>query len=237
MSTKPIRGTRLDIGHRLSRGMVLYYLLNEGTGGNVFDSSLNGNHGTINGAIWDVDTVGSVLDFSSDYIRITDKPSIEPTRITIGALIKPDSRPSYAKIVSKDYRGDGSWADPWVSYTLSPSHSTTGKPSIDITTGGVLTTVTSPDALTNGVWYYIVGTYDGAEIKIYVNGVEKNSANKTGDIDYSGGATQDLVIGTRSPYNLGEYFDGMGGLVYIINRALLAQEIALLYQEPYAMFL
>jgi len=48
---KPVRGIRLNKSHPLARGLVGYWLLNEGSGNKVFDLSGNGKTGTINGTI------------------------------------------------------------------------------------------------------------------------------------------------------------------------------------------
>ena len=50
-NVKPPRGARLDPGHPLSRGVVGYWLFNEGVGGRVNDLSGNGNTGVWHGTL------------------------------------------------------------------------------------------------------------------------------------------------------------------------------------------
>jgi len=73
-----------------------------------------------------------------------------------------------------------------------------------------------------GVWYHIVGTYDGQHVKIYINGRLKGSSARTGAMPSNGNNT---VIGFWNT----DYFPGLIDEVRIYNRALLAEEIKNLY--------
>jgi len=37
--------------------------------------------------------------------------------------------------------------------------------------------------MTLGVWYHVAGTYDGSNVRIYINGAECGKAAQTGNID------------------------------------------------------
>ena len=69
-------------------------------------------------------------------------------------------------------------------------------------------------------WYNVVGTYDGSNMRIYVNGVLKNTRAQTGTL---GTNSTTAKIGTYegTNYNL----TGRIANVSIYNRALSAQEI------------
>ena len=79
-----------------------------------------------------------------------------------------------------------------------------------------------------GTWYNIVGTYDGANIKIYVNG------SLEGTTAYSATPAQTdqpLVIG-RWYGNYNDYYtDGKIDQVRIFNKAISATEVETLYNE------
>jgi hypothetical protein len=75
------------------------------------------------------------------------------------------------------------------------------------------------DDLALNQWYHVVGTYDGATIRVYVNGAVKSSVNWTGVV-----ASSSLIIGRASWYN-GNFFNGTIDEVMIANRSLNATEV------------
>ncbi len=81
----------------------------------------------------------------------------------------------------------------------------------------------------------VVGVYDPTvpEVRIYVNGVYKDNSN-TADATIPT-ATANVLFGRREYSGFTEPLDGWLRYVYIWNRVLSAAQIALLYQEPYAM--
>jgi hypothetical protein len=77
---------------------------------------------------------------------------------------------------------------------------------------------TSP--LTVNMWTHLAASYDGAAMRLYVNGVQVASRAQTGAIATS---TDPLQIGGDSIY--GQYFAGRIDEVRIYNRALSAAQI------------
>jgi len=76
-------------------------------------------------------------------------------------------------------------------------------------------------------WIFVVGTYDGTNMKLYVNGELKITVAKTGPMNT---ATTDLLIGTR--LNLpADTFNGKIDDIRIFDRALSLDQIQALYQE------
>ena len=75
-------------------------------------------------------------------------------------------------------------------------------------------------ALTANTWAHLAATYDGATMRLYVNGVQVASRAQTGAIATS---TNPLQIGGDSIY--GQYFAGRIDEVRIYNRALSVAEI------------
>jgi hypothetical protein len=84
---------------------------------------------------------------------------------------------------------------------------------------------TSDDVLTPGVWYHVVGTYDGSTVKLYINGqLQSDSTTVSGSI-FSGSAN--VKIGAWLPSNSttlpsGSKVDDFA----IFSRALTATEVA-----------
>ncbi|GAI38188.1 unnamed protein product, partial [marine sediment metagenome] len=90
-----------------------------------------------------------------------------------------------------------------------------------VTTGGVHSIADAGQVLAVNEWYHLAGTYDGNELKIYVNGVLKKATFVIGTITkYSGS----LNIG-RNSYWTNRLFNGAIDEMAIYNRALSEDEI------------
>lgn len=78
-----------------------------------------------------------------------------------------------------------------------------------------------------GRWYNVVGTYDGQEVRLYVNGVLEASTAYTGGLP---SPNEEYWIGTRHHGSDGPiHFDGEMTEVRIYDRALSPQEVFTLY--------
>ena len=88
-------------------------------------------------------------------------------------------------------------------------------------------TSTSPSALSTGTWYHAVGTYDGSNIRLYLNGVQATSTTQTGSLASASGA---LNIG-RDPSNTLKLWNGLIDEVKVYNRAISANEVLDLYND------
>ncbi len=80
-----------------------------------------------------------------------------------------------------------------------------------------------------GEWQYVVGTYDGAEHRLYLNGELMESRSASGPIDYDP-APYGFQIGTFIDDNEDIRFNGQITQVAIWNGALSEEEINLLYE-------
>lgn len=95
---------------------------------------------------------------------------------------------------------------------------------VDAEYGGAKQT-SSPDTLAFGTWYHVVGTYDGSQQRIYVNGIPKDTSfTLTGPVVGSAGTAR---IGEGFPVSL----NGVIGNVNIYSRALSEAEVLALYQS------
>ena len=79
-------------------------------------------------------------------------------------------------------------------------------------------------ALTLGVWYHLVGTYDGATLSHYVNGAFSNSLNYVGT-PQSGGNTRIARRWDDADNVTNNFVGGTIPIVRIYNRALTQTEI------------
>jgi hypothetical protein len=104
-------------------------------------------------------------------------------------------------------------------YTGSPSN----RPNVYISAGTSTTSqhgFAGPNPLPINTWSHLAGTYDGATLRLYVNGALVGSQAFTGSIVTSTGA---LRIGGNAVW--GEYFQGRLDDIRIYNRALGLAEI------------
>jgi hypothetical protein len=79
--------------------------------------------------------------------------------------------------------------------------------------------LSGPAALPLNTWTHVAATYDGATLRLYINGAQVSSQPHSGAIVTSTGA---LRIGGDSA---GEYFQGLLDEIRIYNRALSPSEI------------
>ena len=96
MILKPRPFRKPNPGHPLAKGLVGFWLMNEGGGNIVQDLSGNGNVGTISGAVWTPGKFGSCLDFDSavaDYItlRASNKLNLLDKNMTLCFWVKINS--------------------------------------------------------------------------------------------------------------------------------------------------
>ena len=194
-------------------GLVAAYGFGEGTGTAVADTSGNGNMGTINGATWTPSgKFGSALTFNglSARVVVNDSASLHlSTAMTLEAWVNPSTISSSWRDVI--YKGND-------IYYLEGSSTNGATPAMGGTFSPNPLYGTAPLATNN--WNHLAATYDGATMRLYVNGVQVASRAQTGNILSS---ANPLEIGGDSIY--GQYFAGMIDEVRIYNRALNAAEV------------
>ena len=79
---------------------------------------------------------------------------------------------------------------------------------------------TNEYAIAQNNWYHAVGTYDGSNVKLYVNGVLQLTTAST-----TVPTRSNLGIILMRRWDAGDYFGGHLSTVKIYNRALSASEI------------
>jgi Concanavalin A-like lectin/glucanases superfamily len=97
----------------------------------------------------------------------------------------------------------------------------------DVGNGSIAGTASWSQQLATGAWHHYAGTYDGATVRAYIDGIQVASTPFAGGaIGLSG---QNINI-ARNPGDSGDYFAGALSDVRIYGRALSASEILALYQ-------
>jgi hypothetical protein len=196
-------------------GLVAAYGFNEGTGTTTADGSQNGHTGTIVNATWaTAGKFGRALAFNgtSARVRVPNGAALQlTTRMTLEAWVKPSTVTSAWRDVI--YKGND-------NYYLEATSGSSGRPAAGGTFGGAIANLYGPAALAVNQWTHLAMTYDGATLRLYVNGVQVSNVARSGALATSKRA---LEIGGDSIY--GHYFAGTIDEVRIYNRALTAGEI------------
>ncbi len=197
------------------------------------------NDGTISGAAWtSAGMLDSALQFDGidDYVDCGNSSTLDTIdEITIELWMKPEEK---QEVCWDEYKDKGNygviakaeegilgniWSLQW-SWQLrygSPDNCSLGF-QFNGYEGDKWVTV--KQNLTPGKWYYVAGTFDGTNIKCYLNGVLKDIAQMSG-IQPSKAR---LIIGEDGWHNM---FKGTIDEIRIYRRALTAQEIAMHHKQ------
>ena len=193
-------------------------------GENNANDSVGGNIGTMTGGAYASGKVGLAFSFdgTAQYVSVPHSSTFDISgNHSIAMWVKPNALPPAGKVfqlVSKFVNGY-EYKRVYIDETGKVGYFLYG------TSGsGVL----SAASLTPGVWSHVVATYDGANMKIYINGVQDAGAAAAGDvIDSTGmvylGHNPDPVLAAgEAPFN------GLLDEVGWYNRTLSASEVSML---------
>src|SRR5262249_7431393 len=173
-----------------SPGLVAAYSFDEGAGSTVADASGNGNTGSLAGATWAFSgKYGGALSFdgTTAHVDIADSASLElSSGMTLEAWVRPAGSSSAWRDVV--YKGND-------NYCLEGTSASGGVPAAGGIIGGSYGEAYGTTALPTNTWSHLALTYDGATLRLYVNGVLVGSMAKTGAIATS---TNPLQIGGDS---------------------------------------
>jgi len=164
-----------------------------------------------------------VFDFggSNDYINVGDVTYLDgASELTLSAWVKPTSHSGNIldAILSKD--------GPTRGFHLGLATGNKFRFLVS-TTGTTVDVFNSNASYTNGKWYYLAATWDGSNMKIYINGSEDNSITTTN-------ATGTLQ-NNANPFEIGENgnyagpLDGFLSNAQIWDKALSGPEVETLY--------
>jgi len=200
------------------------WTFNDGTGA---DSSGNNNNCTLHGGVTSVDGItqlGKALQFdgSTGYLDCGNGASLNITNaITVSAWVKPNSL-QYGGILEK-----GTFSSSFGEYTLN-LEAVANKLVMYINNNSA--NVTSTGTVQIGQFSYVVGTYDGNYLKVYINGILSGTSTPyNASISISADSVR---IGDY--YSTSHFFNGTIDEVRVYNQAYTLSEIRKHYAEGLA---
>lgn len=197
--------------------VVGIWLLDEGEGDVIEDSSGNGHHGTITGILdWVEGKFGSGLKYpgnGANFASVEHRDDLDLVTYTLMAWINIADRGDWQCVVGKEEPfGIG-------NYSLFINRDAL-KPVNEFWVAGVYRGIMGKTVVTDEEWHHIAGTYDKSFMKIYVDGVMEGQMAATDDPDTTTGV---IRLGVR--INGGNAFNGILDEVALFNVALSDSEI------------
>lgn len=195
-----------------------YWRLDEPCKGPVSDLSGHGISGeTLGGvtpgqpgALHSDTGTATAFDGQSGAISLGDPTSLQPAQVSVEAWVKTTSTPNAVNtILRKRFYG----------YDLYLNAS--GQPTFSIDDSNATPwLVQGPTPVADGTWHYLVGTYDGMDVRLYVDGALVRT-RPAGTIYYQ----PDLVAIGRDGGYAGSYFTGQIDEVAIYGAALSQTQV------------
>ncbi len=197
-------------------GLVAAYGFDEGSGTTAADASGGGNTGTLSGGVgWALGKFGTAATFDgvNDLVTVPDANALDlTTAMTLETWVLPSTTTGWRTAIFKDGTGD-------LVYGLY-SNMNTNVPRAEAVIGGTSRNAVGTALLPTNQWSHLATTYDGANLRLYVNGLLVRTTAATGSITTSTGA---LRIGGNTIFS--EWFAGKLDEVRVYNRALTQTEL------------
>ena len=194
-----------------------FWNFEEGTGASSSDLSGNNNIGTLSGAGWTTGRFGYGFDMDGEnaFMTVPHSPGMYLTdAITVEVWIYPtDSAKQFNRVIEKGWDAEG-------SYILMVMNSTAY---FGLDLDGVQRGI-SGGAITNNQWHHLAGTFDGSNIRLYVNG---SLIGSTAYMKSFGNSATFYVSGAGH----NACFKGIIDEVKIYNKSLTGDEVKADYEN------
>ena len=204
-----------DMKAMVVTSLVAAYGFEEAGGGTATDASGTGNNATIEGAAHTPSgRFGQALSFDGvdDLVTVPHAAAFSGSRFTVEAWVYPTGLSGWRTAVMKEAPGGLVWG--------LYAHDNAPRPAATVNIASVDTTAPGTAALALNAWSHVAATYDGATLRLFVNGVQTSAVAITGTLTAT---TDPIRIGGNRVW--GEYFSGRIDEVRIYARALSAAEI------------
>jgi fibronectin type 3 domain-containing protein len=209
-------GVPVTVQNTAAAGLVGAWAFDEGTGTTVADQSGKGNNGTVANGTWvTTGRFNNAISFNGTSTRVTipDSATLDlTTGMTLEAWVRPSIVGNWQTAVVKEQSGN-------LVYGMY-ANTNLNRPEGEVYVNGATRVLNGTSILPTGTWSYLTATYDGANLRLYLNGAQVAQVAQTGSILTS---TQPLRIGSNAIW--GEYFNGLIDEVRVYNRALSTSEI------------
>jgi outer membrane protein assembly factor BamB len=211
----------------LSAGLIGYWQFEERPGDQVKDSSNQGNHGVLRGAVPVSGKFGKAIECTQDaLVEVPHSPVLDATKegLTVSAWVNRKEDATWNMIVSREVKEGPS------EYFGLAIVKNKALFSVD-PDGAHYRNIKTVEDMPVGEWINLAGTYDNTEFKLYVNG--KLVASATCSIPFSYQDENPVIIGGNTN-NKGktrvDCFRGRIDEVRLYYRSLTAHEVAELYE-------
>ena len=213
----------------IKEGLILHYNFDrEPIGGTITDLSGNGNDGHAVGVRWTSEghSNGAIIfGPTNSYITVTNNQALNPPQFTLSVWIKASYKDKFWRRIFDKGFGHG--------YDLTMGGDDNGKSwegqmFFEVVTAAAGTRM----QVTDGKWHHVAGTFDAAQLQIYVDG------RRVGMVPAKGKPVPtmyDLTIGqnrsnaNQATENGQASFFGVMDDVMMFNRALSADEVQALF--------
>src|SRR2546427_6497773 len=148
-------------------GMVAWWP-GEGNGNDIRGE----NNGTLVGSpTFPAGEVEHAFGFNgtSQYVSIPDSPSLRPTNLTVDAWVNPSDFSQDHAVLIKSALSNGGNDFAYGLRVLGPGPSSGHAEGRITDTGGTFASVVSTSVLSTNQFQHIAFTYDGTDLKLYVN--------------------------------------------------------------------
>ena len=205
-------------------GLVGAWLLDEGKGQTVKDSSDNGLDGKIaqGKPKWVAGKFDGAMEFGgNDMVTVDDDDALDLAEFTIAAWVNiPKISGAWQIIATKENRGPVGR-----NYGLF-GHINTGVVHYSFTTDTSWKSFDAKTAVTDGEWHHVAGTYDGSDFKLYLDGEVDGEVSPGTDPD-----THDNFFFIGGCDVGGYWMSGAIDEVVLYDRALSEKEISELIED------
>jgi hypothetical protein len=207
--------TLFTAAQAVQSGQVAHWRFDE-TRGSIAADSVGGHHGTVHGATWAQGAVGGALRFNGDdYVEVVDETDFDLTEaITVAAWVNLEAvNADWLGIITK---GDSTWRLSTFLAERRFHFAVNDLPGSHHSVDGTV-------RMGLNEWHYLVGTYDGSSIRLYVDGVEDPASPAA----YAGPIYTDdfpVWIGANAE-QLGRNFIGRIDEVQVYDHALTQTEL------------
>lgn len=204
-----------------SSNLIGWWKLDENSGDIAYDSSGEGNDGTLTSANFSSNSTLGKINTALAFDGVNDRVSAGSSNF---GMAKNFTLMAWAFDSDSDTGNIISNGSPWdYRMFISSSNKLYAQVSLNDTSSGYFI---SNATLPSEEWAHLAFTFDGSTIKIYINGSLDKSSSHIGEVQTPNNNT--VYLGT---YGSGEYFQGNIDDARIYNRVLTSSEIQAIYNE------